>query len=278
MPTDDGSRFTGRYPAYVPVAERRARAAEVARRGAKSGGAEPVPPIQGRELARTFWGQGWCARFESFRDFETRLPRGRSYARNGSVVDLKLTPGRVDARVVGSQPEPYEIAVTVKTMPPERWRALARATAGKIGSLIGLLAGELSPDVLAVLTRPGDGLYPEPGELTFACSCPDWAKLCKHVAAALYGVGVRLDARPELLFTLRGVDQHELVGSAARATAAVATATATGTPGRKLLDERELGAIFGIQLEGAPPLVVQSPTSLPGRAAAAPTPKRPRRR
>ena len=238
-------RFDDVYPAYVSVAEKRKRAtAEIARRKKAGDPCEPVLPIEGREIATTFWGKGWCERFESFRDFESRLPRGRSYARNGSVIDLRVRAGAVEARVMGSDPEPYEITVTVKPLAAARWKTLASATAGKISSLVGLLSGELSPDVLEVLTKRDGGLYPEPGDLTFACSCPDWAKLCKHVAASLYGIGARLDTRPELLFTLRGVDEKELISSAARAT----TKAARATSGKKLLDDRKLGAIFGIEL------------------------------
>lgn len=241
-------RFDDVYPAYVSVAERRKRAAAELAKHKKAGDPwEPVAPIEGRVIATTFWGKGWCERFESFRDFESRLPRGRSYVRNGSVIDLRVTAGAVRARVMGSDPTPYEITVTVKPLAGARWKTLAAATAGKISSLVGLLSGELSPDVLEVLTKRDGGLYPEPGELEFDCSCPDWAKLCKHVAASLYGIGARLDARPELLFTLRGVDETELVSSAARATLGARKATA----GKKLLDDKKLGSIFGIEL--APP-------------------------
>ncbi len=123
---------------------------------------------------------------------------------------------------------------------------VARCT-GRIGSLVGLLRGELSNDVLAVLTEGKDGLFPEPREMTLDCTCPDWAGVCKHVAAVLYGVGIRLDAKPELFFVLRRVDQAELLSSA------TAGAVSRGRPaaGKRIPDDR-LSAVFGIDLEDAP--------------------------
>ena len=113
----------------------------------------------------------------------------------------------------------YEIAVRIKPMPEPRWKAVVKACAGKIDSVVELLAGRFDESVMAHVCRQGTGLFPAPAEITYECSCPDGARggwLCKHVAATLYGVGVRLDEDPELLFRLRRVAHADLI---ARATA-----------------------------------------------------------
>ena len=154
--------------------------------------------IEGRKIAKSFWGEAWCGHLESFSDFENRLPRGRSYVRNGSVCHLAVAKGRIEAKVSGS--ELYNVKVAVKTLPGKRWNAVKGRCSGQIGSLLELLQGRLSDHVMAVVTDRQDGLFPSPKEISFECSCPDWAVMCKHVAAVLYGVGARLDAKPELLF------------------------------------------------------------------------------
>ena len=227
---------------YVPVAQRRAHAArELARLGKK---AAPVR-VEGRAIAKTFWGQAWCENLERYSYYANRLPRGRTYVRNGSVVDLSIEPGAVRARVAGS--ELYTVEIEIAKLAAPRWRAVKKACTGKIGSLVGLLRGQLSADVLAVLARPGAGLFPEPGDLSMDCSCPDWAGMCKHVAATLYGVGARLDQRPELFFVLREVDQGELLSAAT-----VAPPT-RGRSRAKQIAEDQLGAIFGIELDEPTP-------------------------
>lgn len=194
----------------MPLAERRAKAARrieaLKRKGLKI---DPVR-IEGPQIARTFWGRAWCDHLESHSDFANRLPRGRSYVRNGSVCDLKIEPGRVTSRVAGN--DLYDVAITIKKLPPARWAAIRRKCAGGIASLIELLQGKLSAAVMEIITDRENGLFPRPAEIEMDCSCPDWATMCKHVAAALYGIGARLDDRPELLFVLRGVDHQDLLG------------------------------------------------------------------
>jgi uncharacterized Zn finger protein len=223
---------------------------------------QPVQ-IEGRKIATTFWGAAWCEHLEAFSDFENRLPRGRTYVRNGSVCHLAVSQGKIEARVSGS--ELYKVEVTIKTLPAKKWKAIKQRCAGQIGSLLDLLAGRLSEGVMEVVTDRQNGLFPLPGEMSFQCSCPDWAHMCKHVAAVLYGVGSRLDTRPELLFLLRGVNHEELI--AADAEEALAAATTRGTS--KRLAKADLGEVFGIDLDAG------DESSANGTAAAA-TP-RPRR-
>ena len=248
---------------YVPVSVRRQNAArEIARFKKKAGPIAPVV-IQGRTIARSFWGKAWCDNLESYSDFANRLPRGRTYVRNGSVMDLQLGTDTVKALVSGS--ELYRIAVTITPLPKPRWQAVVMECAGKIGSLVELLQGKLSRAVMAVLIRPRIGLFPSAKEIAFECSCPDWAAMCKHVAATLYGVGARLDTEPELFFRLRRVDQRDLLTAAG--SGAVLAAQAGNS--RKRIAESALADVFGIELD--------APTT--GRQAlAGPEPGRQRRR
>jgi len=228
---------------YVPVAQRRRQALRKMEALRKKGvDVQPVT-INGRKIAKSFWGEGWCDHLESFSDFENRLPRGRTYVRNGSVCHLAVAKGEIAAKVSGS--EVYDVKVTIKTLPGKKWVAIKGRCSGQIGSLLELLQGRLSNHVMEVVTDRKEGLFPLPGEMSFRCSCPDWANMCKHVAALLYGVGARLDAKPELLFTLRGVNHEELIE--ADAEKAVVAATSRGKS--KRLAAAEIGGIFGIEID-----------------------------
>jgi uncharacterized Zn finger protein/DNA-binding transcriptional regulator YiaG len=232
---------------YVPVAERKRKAEkELARMKGTGQKAMPVR-IEGRRIANTFWGKSWCDHLESFSDFENRLPRGRTYVRNGSVCHLDVLRGRVNARVMGS--ELYTVCVDIKPLPPRAWKDIKGRCTGRISSLLDLLEGKLSAGVMEVVTDREKGLFPKPREISMHCSCPDWATMCKHVAAVLYGVGARLDTQPELLFLLRGVDHGELID--ARAESAI-DAVVKGGKGRRVA-EGDLGAIFGVEIDAGPP-------------------------
>ena len=232
------------YPAYVPVAERRAQAArEVAKRSKKGEKVAPVV-IEGRKITSTFWGDAWCANLEGYSDFANRLPRGRTYVRNGSVVDLKIEKGRVKALVSGS--DLYEIEIDIAPLSKERWQAIKTQAAGQIGSLVELLQGRLSKGVMELVTDRDRGLFPKPQEIELTCDCPDHAGLCKHLAAVMYGVGNRLDSSPELLFVLRGVDHAELIEEA------IPAAPARSKRGAPTIAADDLGAIFDIELDEAP--------------------------
>jgi uncharacterized Zn finger protein len=252
----DGYGYGG-FPPYVPVAARRARALAAGARlikgegkgKAKKGTPErqlfPVAPIQGHKIARSFWGQAWCANLESYSDYANRLPRGRSYVRHGCVADLQIDRGRVTALVSGT--DLYKIAISIKPLPDARWEAVTTKCVGQIDSLVALLRGNLPDPIMEVVTNRDHGLFPSPREIELDCSCPDWADMCKHVAAALYGVGARLDEKPELLFALRGVDHLDLLEEAA----AAATSAAAPPTGAKVLDPSDLSSLFGIEIDTA---------------------------
>ncbi|HQU46058.1 MAG TPA: SWIM zinc finger family protein [Pirellulales bacterium] len=229
---------------YVPVARRRANAARAAKQLAKKRGRELQPiAIDGRKIARTFWGEAWCDSLENHSDFENRLPRGRTYVRNGSVIDLDIARGRIDALVSGS--EIYTVKVEITGLKSAHWKQLKSECSESIDSLLDLLAGRFSDGVMRRLTDPERGLFPQPKEIKMSCSCPDWAVLCKHAAAVLYGVGARLDQEPQLLFLLRGVDHAELVSEAV---SDGNLETALSGSGDALAGE-DLGAMFGIELD-----------------------------
>jgi uncharacterized Zn finger protein/DNA-binding XRE family transcriptional regulator len=225
---------------YVPVAQRRAKAArEMDKLRTKGACIRPIV-IEGRTIARSFWGKGWCEHLESFSDYENRLPRGRTYVRNGSVCHLDVQAGRIEAIVSGS--ELYRVKIDIEALKKAKWQHIKKTCSGQIGSLIELLQGKLSDQVMEVVTQRQEGLFPLPHEIKLGCSCPDYAVMCKHVAAVLYGVGNLLDAEPALLFTLRCVDPQELIS------AGVTLPEQAGHSADSLNDEA-VADIFGIELE-----------------------------
>jgi uncharacterized Zn finger protein len=231
------------YKPYVSVAERRRQAMRELEKRRKKG--LPVSPIriEGRTIARTFWGKAWCDNLESYSDYANRLPRGRTYVRNGSVVHLEIKPGKIEAIVSGS--ELYDVEISISALPETKWKRIKKECGGQIGSLIELLQGKLSRSVMEVVTRHDEGLFPKPSEITLRCSCPDWAGMCKHVAAVMYGVGARLDESPDLLFLLRKVDHLELIAGAVDAAPSPGKAKPRG---KKTIAAGELADVFGIEM------------------------------
>jgi uncharacterized Zn finger protein len=227
---------------YVSVAEKRRRAEKKGAALKKQGRLMAPVNIEGRTIARSFWGQSWCSNLERYSDFESRLPRGRSYVRNGFVIDLQIAKGEVTAMVFGS--ELYQVKIAIAPVAAKRWRAICRDCAGTIDSLVELLQGRLAKGVMDRVCREGDGLFPAPSEIELSCSCPDWADMCKHVAAALYGVGARLDEKPQLLFALRGVDENELLSGAE----ADLTLKKAAPGAAKVLGDTDVAALFGLEM------------------------------
>ncbi|MEI7728792.1 MAG: SWIM zinc finger family protein [Verrucomicrobiota bacterium] len=249
---------------YVSVAARRIKAQREMAKLAKKGQTIRPVTIGGRTIAHSFWGKSWCDNLESYMDYENRLPRGRTYVRNGSVVHLDIFPGKIEAIVSGS--ELYRINIDITPAAQKKWQALCRECAGGIGSLVELLQGRFSDSVMNVITRRETGLFPSPQEIKLKCSCPDWANMCKHVAAVLYGVGARLDENPELLFVLRSVNHADLLTHAATATDLAAK---TATAGAELA-ESEIGAVFGIELDtetNSAPVPTPTAESVPAKPA-----------
>ena len=245
---------------YVPVAQRRINAQKQLAKLQKKG--QPITPIviEGRTIAKTFWGKAWCENLECYGDYANRLPRGRTYVRNGSVVHLQIGTGAIDAWVSGSAL--YSVNVKIATLAKPRWNRLVQDCAGQVDSLIELLQGRLSQSVMQRMCKQHEGLFPAPKEIRFECSCPDWAGMCKHVAAVLYGVGARLDQEPALLFALRAVNEQDLIAHACSGL----TGPAKKKPTRaRLLDPNDLADVFGVELADVGPLKQPAP---PNNAAA----------
>ena len=248
----------GGWAPYVSVAERRRKAEKAAAKAKKSGEVlQPIEPYRGA-IAKTFWGKAWCDNLESYSDYANRLPRGRTYARNGSVIHLKITPGEVKAQVMGSSL--YRVSLKVTPVPPQQWAAIGKSCAGSIDSLVELLQGKLSAAVMQHICAPRTGLFPAPKEISLSCSCPDSAAMCKHVAAVLYGVGARLDTQPEWLFALRQVNAKDLVTQAG----AGLTPLKKGPASSRVLDDALLDDVFGLEMDApaeVPPQVLENPRS-----------------
>jgi len=259
------------------MAETRRRAEKAASDlGRKGQKLNPVL-VGGRAIARSFWGKAWCENLESYSDYANRLPRGRAYARNGSVIDLQIAPGLIHALVSGSSV--YRVTITIERVNQVAWKALKTDCAGRVGSLMDLLQSKLSSQVMEILTRRETGLFPRPNEIGLNCSCPDWAGMCKHIAATLYGVGARLDTSPELLFVLRGADHLELVTEVAESVTAGASNSSDSSA---TLAGENLEEVFGIEIELAAPETSRAAasnapkSSKPKQPAAGSRPKGPR--
>lgn len=250
--------------AYEDTRERKARLQrEIAKRKKKGEPFEPLIAPQGSsKLSKTFWGQAWCKNLEAYQQYESRLPRGRSYLRQGNVYNLTIEPGKLSAVIAGS--ELYDAQITIQPLSKAHWQDIVSACSGQVNSMLDLLAGKLGDGMMQVLTDQERGLFPKPKEIRFDCSCPDFADMCKHISAVLYGVGVLLDTKPELLFTLRGVDQAELLSHASHATM---TGIGDGSTAGDLAGT-DLSALFGIDLdtESAAP-AIKAAEAKPRRAA-----------
>jgi uncharacterized Zn finger protein len=256
---------------YVSVAERRRKAEREMQKLKKKG--HPVSPIriEGRTIARTFWGKAWCDNLEGYSDFENRLPRGRAYVRNGSVLDLHVAAGVVNALVSGS--EIYKVEVKVSPLAKARWKGICRDCAGAIDSLVELLQGRFSKGVMERICQQKTGLFPSPAEIEFSCSCPDWASMCKHVAAVLYGVGARLDHQPDLLFLLRKVDQNELIAKAGKGV----PLSSPGVAADKVLQADNLSEMFGLEMGADKDRTVEKPRRPTAETSGSKALKKPKR-
>src|SRR5271169_4690722 len=241
----------------VSMAERKLQALRKIEQLRKKGHTVSPVRIEGRAIATTFWGKAWCDNLERYRDYENRIERGRTYVRNGSVVDLQIAPREVTATVSGS--ELYQVKVSIGEVPKKQWSSICKDCTGGIDSLVELLQGRFSKGVMERICRQGDGLFPKPAEIRFSCSCPDHASMCKHVAAVLYGVGARLDRSPELLFRLRAVDETEMLSNLE----AALPGRPTQRDGTNTLSGGDLAALFDLDMaEG------EAPTAVPPAAAA----------
>ncbi len=252
----------GDFPPYVSVAERRAKAQRQAEKLKKKlGNLEPVAVV-GRTPAKSWWGKSWNQNLERYADYSNRLPRGRSYLSNGMVLDLKIDKEMIKGIVAGTASSPYQINIRIQAISDSVWKRLVEKALGKVETLQTLLEGKF-PEALKDLFFAKDaGLFPAPNEIKFDCSCPDWASMCKHVAAVLYGVGARLDTSPELFFTLRGVNMDNLIGQVARKETEKLLSKQPGKSSRIIQssDNRlsDISSLFGVSLAADAPDAVSA--------------------
>ena len=235
------------YPEYVSVAAKKAKAAKKLKqlRG-ENPGIKPIF-IEGRTIAKTWWGKSWNLNLERYADYSNRIGRGRSYVRHGAVLDLRIDQGRVEALVQGSTSRPYSVIIKIKAVSDSIWREIKSACEGKLDSLQGLLAGKFPKALGEIFMARGEGLFPSPKEIEFECSCPDWAYMCKHVAAVLYGIGARLDEDPGLFFKLRKVKMDDLVTQAVKGKTRKLLEKAE-KKSKRVIAESDLSKVFGIDL------------------------------
>ncbi len=237
------------YPRYVSVAEKKAKSAKKLKQlKKKNPGINPIM-IEGSSIARTWWGKSWNLNLERYADYSNRIGRGRSYVRHGAVLDLQINSGKVESLVQGSRSKPYSVRIKIKAVNKKIWQEIKAVCGGKLDSLQGLLAGKFPKALGDIFMAQGKGLFPSPKEIEFSCSCPDWAYMCKHVAATLYGIGARLDEDPGLFFKLRKVKMKDLVTGAVKDSARKLLEKAKRKTGRVIADS-DLADVFGIDMEG----------------------------
>ena len=208
----------------------------------KEPGVQPVV-IEGTKIAKTWWGVSWCKNLERYADYANRIGRGRSYVRNGLVLDLRITEGEVSAQISGSSI--YTVTIKIDKLPQSKWKKIAEQCAHHIDSMAALLEGKFPEEFQEIFLKQGDGLFPSPQEIHLDCSCPDWASMCKHVAAALYGVGAKLDNDPLLFFTLRGIDPAGLIKKSVDEKMKSLLANAR-KKSKRVIAEKDVGRIFGV--------------------------------
>ncbi len=241
------------YGPYVSVAQKKAKALKQLKKlQTKGGNLDPIS-IEGHKIACKWWGISWNKNLERYADYSNRIGRGRAYVRHGMVLDLQIEAGKITALVAGTSSRPYKVDIAITKLTPAVWKQMIASAGDSIESIQALLEGRFPEDLKEVFFQSKAGLFPSPGEIKFDCSCPDWADMCKHVAAALFGVSARLDDRPELFFTLRGVKMEELAGKAAQAQSQKLLKTAKTASKRKLdLADDELSGLFGIDMTEVP--------------------------
>ena len=240
--------YWGYYPRYVSVAEKKAKAAKKLKQlKKKNHNIKPVV-IEGSAIARTWWGKSWNRNLERYADYSNRIGRGRSYVRHGAVLDLQIDAGKVESLVQGTRSKPYSVSIKIKAINKNIWQEIKAACGGRLDSLQELLSGKFPKALGEIFMAQGKGLFPSPKEIEFSCSCPDWAYMCKHVAATLYGIGARLDEDPGLFFKLRKVGMKDLVTEAVKDKTHKLLEKAKKKT-KRVIAESDLAVVFGIDME-----------------------------
>lgn len=236
------------YGEYVPAAVKKARLEKKLERMKKKNADLAPIQVSGRKLATTWWGVAWNNNLELYADYENRIGRGKTYLRSGAVLDLRIDPGKIHGLVQGSRAKPYQVEIVIGSLRPEAWARVSQACRGSIQSMKDLVEGKFPQALSELFTEKGTGLFPSPREIAFGCSCPDYAGMCKHVAAVLYGVGVRLDEDPTLFFKLRQVDVSDLITETLNQATDSLLEKSTVKSTRVLVED-DLGDLFGVDFQ-----------------------------
>jgi uncharacterized Zn finger protein len=240
--------FYNNYPKATTAAQKKAKAIKSTEKLAKKNPDISPVIISGNKIAKTWWGISWNNNLESYSDYSNRIGRGRSYVRNGAVLDLQITSGNISALVQGSRAKPYKVDITIKSLNVSIWESITKACEGEIDSLQELIDGKFPKVLSDMFTIQGKGLFPSPKEISFECSCPDWANMCKHVAAVLYGVGARLDDNPTLFFLLRNVEIDDLISDAIN-NKSYSLIEKSKTKSGRVIEDTDISNLFGIDIE-----------------------------
>lgn len=232
---------------YAPPsqAELHRRAEQGKKRSADSGKKMDSVMITGRQIAVSWWGQAWCANLEKYADYQNRVGRGKSYVRSGAVIDLKMDGGIINAKVQGSRRTPYKVEVKIDPMPEVRYQTVLKGLSNRIENLEAFINGDFPIEMKSLITDAKIGLFPNPQEIHFSCSCPDWASMCKHVAAVLYGIGSRLDRDSHLFFAMRGIEVSDFIQKSVEEKLGVMLKNADVKSSRRI-ENQSLKDLFGI--------------------------------
>lgn len=234
---------TGFY-SQPDASELKKNAAETRKKAAQKGKVlEPVV-IKGRDIAKSWWGKAWCANLEQYADYENRLDRGKRYVKTGAVVDLKIKKGKILAKVQGTRKTPYHVEIRISPLTEEKCQNIIGQCSRKIENMEELMSGNF-PVEMQELFQGKEGLFPTPREISFQCSCPDWALMCKHVSAVLYGIGARLDQQPLLFFELRGIDVGRFI-DVTLANKVEEMLANEGKPSDRIMEDADLRELFGV--------------------------------
>lgn len=233
------------YPRYVSVAEKKDKALKVLNKLRKKNPDISPVVIQGRTIAKSWWGKAWIDNLERYADYANRIDRGKSYVKNGMVLDLQILRGSISALVCGSTMKPYEVEIKIEPLSKKKMDELTKLCDHRIDTIEALAAGKFTKELEVLLSAKGTGLFPSPKEIHFSCSCPDWAYMCKHVAAVLYGTGTRLDDNPLLFFTLRDIDSERFIKKSVEKKTGLMLKNA-GNKSSRCIEEKDITGLFGI--------------------------------
>jgi len=188
------------------------------------------------EFGGTWWAKRWISALERL-GWSNRLQRGRTYARQGNVLEVKVRPGRIDARVQGSRKRPYRVTIHIEPLSDSDWDKAASAMAERALFAARLLAGEMPENIEDAFVQCDTQLFPRSEQdIDMSCTCPDWANPCKHIAAVFYTLGTEFDRDPFLLLLLRGMSREHLLAALREKRAQAAAASAEASAARARAD------------------------------------------